>query len=144
MAYLTATVGMLNDPLYDRALVAVQRLHPGIKVLSAKTLWVSASDWQATYRDVLADVTDAYILPYTGGIIGAGIVEEIFYLDARPCGAPLVSFFDRSLNIKSLHGFNTLQHPTAGRFARMYSENDTSHSGALNARPSAFKNARRR
>lgn len=144
VVYFTATVGMLNDPLYDRALRVVQHLHPGGEILSAKTLWSSADHWRTTYKDVLFRVTDVYILPYTGSIVGVGIFEEICFLDDRPHGAPLASFFDRSLNLKCLHGFITLPDPTAGRFARMCSESDASHLGILTRRERAFRSAERR
>ena len=122
VVYFTAAVGMLGDPLYDRALPKVQGLHPSAKMLSAKSLWSSPKDWLATYREALADVTHVYILPYKGGIVGAGIYEEIDYLDSRDRGAPYVRFFDHSLNLNDLDGFLRLANPTKGRFARLCSE----------------------
>ena len=144
VVYFTAAVGMLDDPLYDLALRKVRGVHPGAKVLSAKSLWSSPKDWLATYRDALADVTHVYILPYRGGIVGAGIYEEIYYLDSRDRGAPSVRFFDHSLSLTDLSGVLRLSSPTKGRFARLCSEGQAHALGVLKKAPGKPKTVKRK
>src|SRR5208337_4702883 len=62
---------------------------PGFQFLSARGLWTSNHHWRNTYRDVLADVSQAYVLTEIDGTIGAGCWAELKYL-TRP-GAKLGS-----------------------------------------------------
>jgi hypothetical protein len=124
IVYFTAAVGLLDDPLYLRALEKVQQLHVGAKVLSVNTLWTSAQDWRATYASVLADVTHVYILPYAGGVVGAGIYEEINYFEGRAYGSPQIRVFDDTLLLREPHGMLILENRTLSHFARIFSERE--------------------
>lgn len=122
--YFTSAVGMLDHPVYPKLQKLIERWHKGAALRSAKIMWCSAEHWRATYRDMLADVTHVYILPYDGGIIGAGIFEEICYLKERPCGAPEFRFFGVGHFSCDLAGVHILEDRTIRRFAKLYSDRE--------------------
>jgi len=122
--YFSGVLGMMDDALYDRALMTVRKQHPFAAIISGRDVWANAEAWRLTFESVLAPATHAVFLPYPDFAIGLGVFQEIAYFERRASPLRKLALIDSKLRIDGIVDVRELDNPTPTRFAMLVGNAD--------------------
>ena len=131
IVYLSAVLGMMDSPLYDRALARLRRDHPTAAIISGRDVWTNIEGWRLTYKRLLQPVTHAYFISFPDKAIGMGLFQEIMFLDPQQRALRRIGTRGSKLSIEDIFEIDEFKDWTPSRFARLVTEFDLEAKGVL-------------
>lgn len=81
--FLTAPKDVQRLGVYEEALAALERLHPGSEIVADRDLFEDAEDWRRRWKEIFDLANFLYVLPREDLTVGLGTFKQLRRVSAR-------------------------------------------------------------